>query len=117
MQRTYCVYILANRTRRLYTGVTNHLLRRLGEHRAGIRSVFAHRYNIYRLVYFETSNDVNAAIRREKQIKSWRREKKVSLIEERNPNWEDLARDCEPNRVRLSYRVTDSSAPKVRASE
>jgi putative endonuclease len=91
MQRTYYVYILANRTRRLYTGVTNNILRRIYEHRNGQKTVFAHRYNINRLVYLESSNDVRTAIGREKQIKGWRREKKVALIEAMNPNWEDLS--------------------------
>jgi putative endonuclease len=90
MRHTYYVYILANRTRRLYVGVTNNLLRRIHEHRTGQKSVFAHRYNINRLVYLESTYDARTAIGREKQIKGWRREKKVALIEAMNPNWEDL---------------------------
>ena len=91
MLRTLFVYILSNRTRRLYVGVTNNLIRRLAEHRSGVKSVFAHHYNIHRLVYFETIAGARAAIAREKQIKGWRREKKVALIQESNPDWEDLS--------------------------
>jgi putative endonuclease len=91
MQRTYYVYILANRTRRLYVGITNNILRRIYEHRNGQKTVFTHRYNINRLVYLESANDVRTAIGREKQIKGWRRGKKVDLIEAMNPNWEDIS--------------------------
>jgi putative endonuclease len=90
MRRTYYIYILANRTRRLYIGVTNNLIRRLLEHRMGQKTVFAHRYNINRLVYWESANDPRTAIAREKQLKGWRREKKINLIESMNPGWEDL---------------------------
>jgi putative endonuclease len=91
MERTYYVYILASRTRVLYTGVTSRLLERIKQHREGTVSGFASRYRIHRLVYFETYRDVKAAIARETQIKGLARAKKVSLIESRNPNWEDLA--------------------------
>jgi len=91
MKHIYYVYILANRTCRLYVGVTNNILRRLREHREGQKSVFARRYNINRLVYLESTGDARTAIGREKQIKGWRREKKVALIEGINPNWEDLS--------------------------
>jgi putative endonuclease len=105
MPRTFYVYILANRTCRLYIGVTNNLLRRLFEHRTGITTGFAHRYNITRLVYWESTNDPRAAITREKQIKGWRREKKINLIESMNPNWRDLSEGWETG-------VTDPSRPK-----
>ena len=91
MQRTFYVYILANRTRRLYIGVTGNLVRRLFEHRTGIKTGFAHRYNIQRLVYWESTIDPRIAIAREKQLKGWRREKKIHLIESMNPDWEDLS--------------------------
>jgi putative endonuclease len=91
MQKTYFVYILSNRTRRLYVGVANNLIRRLAEHRSGVKSVFTHHYNIHRLFYFEPIAGARAAISREKQIKGWRREKKVSLIQTANPDWEDLS--------------------------
>jgi putative endonuclease len=89
----FFVYVLAN-TRGvrpvLYTGVTNNLERRLAEHRL-LPSGFAARYRVTRLVYFEWTTDVRAAIAREKQIKGWTRKKKVALIERANPLWRDLA--------------------------
>jgi putative endonuclease len=91
MAKQYWVYILASRSRRLYTGVTNDLRRRLAEHRAGKGSAFAARYHINRLVYFEEHPDARDAIRREKAIKGWTREKKLRLIERRNAGWLDLA--------------------------
>ena len=87
----YYVYILSSRSRNLYTGVTNNLARRVSEHRQGLIPGFTHRYRIHRLVYFEPFVDVRAAISREKQIKKWRREKRVSLIEAGNRTWDDLA--------------------------
>lgn len=91
MPRTYCVYILASRSRNLYTGVTNNLERRMIEHRDGLVPGFTSRYRISRLVHFEQFGDIRVAIAREKEIKAWRREKKIWLIERQNPKWEDLA--------------------------
>jgi len=87
----YCVYILASRSGTLYVGVTNNLLRRVYEHKHKLVPGFTKRYNIDRLVYYEATPDVRAAIAREKQIKPWRREKKVALIESKNRDWHDLA--------------------------
>jgi putative endonuclease len=85
-------YILASRFRgTLYTGVTSDLIRRIWEHRSGIRSRFPSRYAVYRLVWWEAFGDVELAILREKQIKRWHRQWKVNLIEATNPHWEDLA--------------------------
>ncbi|MEE8394458.1 MAG: GIY-YIG nuclease family protein [bacterium] len=89
--KRYCVYILASRSRTLYAGVTNNLMRRVSEHKAGSGSKFARKYRITRLVYYEETNDVRAAISREKQIKGWDRAKKVALIEGANSRWDDLA--------------------------
>ena len=86
------VYILSNPSRVcVYTGVTGDLLRRVGEHKghADPRS-FTARYGVDRLVYYEQTEDIRAAIAREKQIKSWSRRKKNALIERMNPGWEDL---------------------------
>lgn len=85
------VYIIANRSRNLYTGVTNNLERRLLEHREGLVPGFPKRYRIHRLVHYETFGDIRAAIAREKQIKGWDRKKRVALIEANNPTWADLA--------------------------
>jgi putative endonuclease len=92
MSRVYCVYILANRSRNLYIGVTNDLDRRMIEHRLGLVPGFTSRYRIFRLVHFERLGDIRDAIAREKEIKAWRREKKIRLIERHNPTWADLAR-------------------------
>lgn len=91
MDRTYYVYILASRSRNLYTGVTNDLQRRLVEHRERLVPGHTSKYNIFRLVHFEVFSDIRYAIAREKEIKAWRREKKLWLIERRNPRWDDLA--------------------------
>jgi putative endonuclease len=91
MNHTYCVYILASRSRNLYTGVTNNLERRMTEHRQGLVPGFTTRYKIFRLVHFEAFGDIRDAIAREKEIKGWRREKKVGLIKRYNPTWADLA--------------------------
>jgi putative endonuclease len=90
--RTYHVYIMASKSRRIYVGVTGHLVRRVGQHRSGEVS-FTARYRMHRLVYAESTSDVRAAIAREKQLKAWRRSRKVALIEELNPAWEDFAAD------------------------
>ena len=93
--KTYFVYILASRSRTLYTGVTNDLQRRVYEHKHKLVPGFTARYNITRLVYFEETSDVLSAIEREKAIKGWTRAKKVALIEGVNPTWEDLSADWE----------------------
>ncbi|MCD6487023.1 MAG: GIY-YIG nuclease family protein [Syntrophobacterales bacterium] len=72
-------------------GVTNDLERRLYEHKNKLVKGFTEKYNVNRLVYFEETQDIVAAITREKEIKKWRREKKEQLINRRNPNWEDLS--------------------------
>ena len=91
MPRDYFVYILANWSRTLYVGVTNDLERRIVEHKQKLVPGFTSRYRINRLVYFEATPNVSAAIAREKQLKSWRRSRKVALIESMNPRWEDLS--------------------------
>ncbi|HJS29340.1 MAG TPA: GIY-YIG nuclease family protein [Anaerolineales bacterium] len=87
----YSVYIMTNRSKTLYTGVTGNLAERVNQHKTGNGSRFTSKYRINQLVYFENYIYVNDAIFREKQIKGWRREKKVELIESVNPNWEDLS--------------------------
>lgn len=88
----YYVYILTNRTNRvLYTGITNNLTRRVAEHENGVENSFTKRYHTHKLIYFEIYHDVKTAITREKQIKGWRREKKLHLIAEKNPHWLDLS--------------------------
>ena len=89
--RTYYVYILASLTRVLYIGVTSDLKRRLYEHKHKLFEGFTAKYNVNRLVYFEETNNSRAAIERERQLKGWRREKKVALIDTENPGWKDLS--------------------------
>jgi putative endonuclease len=89
----YYVYILTNASKTLYIGMTNDLIRRVTEHKKGKIKGFTSKYNIKRLVYFEEGDDVDMAILREKEIKAWRREKKIALIESSNPEWQDLSED------------------------
>ena len=89
--KEYSVYIMTNKSRTLYTGVTNDLKRRVYAHKHKLIPGFTSQYNITQLVYFETTTDVKAAIAREKQIKGWLRSKKIALIEAANPNWQDLS--------------------------
>jgi len=84
---------MASQHRTLYTGVTNDLERRVFEHKVGLVPGFAKKYNCHCLVYFEEARRPMDAIIREKQIKAWRREKRVALIEALNPRWKDLSRD------------------------
>ena len=92
MQRkTYYVYIMASRSLNLYTGITNSIYRRALQHKRGEIEGFTKRYNINRLVYYETFHQVGNAIAREKQIKSWTRAKRIALIRTKNPTWQDLA--------------------------
>ena len=87
----YYVYIMTNGVRTLYIGVTNDLVRRVFEHKEKVVEGFTKKYNISFLVYYETTSDIQAAIAREKQLKSWRRSKKIALIESLNPQWKDLS--------------------------
>ena len=89
--RCYYVYIIANATRILYTGITNNLVRRVWEHKTKLTDGFTTHFHVCRLVYHESFDDVHKAIAREKQIKRWRREKKIWLIERVNRNWKDLS--------------------------
>ncbi len=89
--KTYFVHIRSNRSKTLYTGVTNSLIRRVREHKIGTGSLFAAKYKLDRLVYFERFEDVHNAIEREKEVKGWLRSKKIALIVSVNPEWRDLS--------------------------
>ncbi|MGR3292611.1 MAG: GIY-YIG nuclease family protein [Candidatus Scalindua sp.] len=91
--RQYYVYILANRTKTIYTGVTNNLQRRIFEHKHLMTKGFAYKYKLTKLVYYEVGRDIKVAISREKQIKGWLRKKKIALIESVNPEWRDLSEE------------------------
>ena len=89
--RSFYVYILASRIGgTLYIGVTNDLIRRVGEHRLKLAEGFTKKYEIAKLVYFEQFDDIENAVKREKRLKKWNRAWKIRLIEEQNPNWDDL---------------------------
>jgi putative endonuclease len=87
----YYVYIMTNRSKTLYTGVTRNLERRTLEHKQGVKGEFCARYKIDRLAYFERFGDIRAAICREKQIKGLLRIKKIALVVSMNPEWKDLS--------------------------
>ncbi|MGA7694994.1 MAG: GIY-YIG nuclease family protein [Candidatus Sulfotelmatobacter sp.] len=87
----YSVYMVASKSRVLYIGMTNNLHRRIFEHKNDLIEGFTRQYKCHRLVYYESFDDVNKAIDREKQLKRWNRTKKEWLIAQRNPTWEDLA--------------------------
>jgi putative endonuclease len=93
MSKEYYVYIMTNKSRTLYIGVTNNLMRRVYEHKHKLVPGFTSKYNIQFLVYYETGNDINEAIAREKQIKGWLRSKKIALIDSMNPKWKDLSEE------------------------
>jgi len=87
----YFVYIMTNKPQgTLYIGVTNDIIRRASEHREKLMKGFTQKYNLKKLVYYEFHQDINMAIQREKNLKHWKREWKLKLIEELNSQWEDL---------------------------
>ena len=89
--KQYYVYMMTNNSKTLYVGVTNNLERRVFEHKKKLVPGFTKKYNITKLVYYDCTSDVNAAIEQEEKIKGWLRSKKIALIESANPNWEDLS--------------------------
>jgi putative endonuclease len=93
-EHRYYVYLLTNWNNKvMYVGMTNDLMRRVHEHRTHAVKGFTEKYNVHKLVYFEETSDVHAAIAREKEIKKWRREKKNALVVRTNPEWRDLGHD------------------------
>ena len=91
MTKQYYVYIMTNRSRTLYIGMTSDLERRVYQHKHGLLPGFTSRYKMTQLVYYEVGDDVRVAIAREKQLKGWLRAKKIALIESMNPEWDDLS--------------------------
>jgi putative endonuclease len=114
----YYVYLLTNWNNKvMYIGMTNDLARRVHEHRTHAVKGFTEKYNVHKLVYFEETSDVHAAIAREKEIKKWRREKKNALVVQNNPEWRDLGNDiglpplvptAKPNVIPTSGRNLES---------
>jgi putative endonuclease len=86
VEKIYAVYILTNDSGTLYVGVTSALAERVVQHRLGLADGFTKKYRLHRLVYYETTLDVHVALEREKQIKRWRREKKIALVRTQNPS-------------------------------
>jgi len=91
LEKGYYVYVMSSQRRVLYVGVTNHLVRRVFQHKTGAVEGFSSRYKVTQLVYYESLGDVRNAISREKEIKGWIRQKKITLIESVNPKWKDLS--------------------------
>ena len=102
-KKQYYIYLLSNKSRTLYVGVTSNLEKRLYEHKNKLCPGFTSKYSIDRLVYFEVCGRAEAAIAREKQIKAWSREKKIALIEENNRVWSDLS-ECWEQKADFSLR-------------
>ena len=112
-RKNYYVYLLTNRSATLYTGLTNDLERRVYQHKRKLVDGFTKKYNVGILVYFEATDDIRAAIAREKQIKAWRRSKRIALIESMNPQWRDLSEEwfTSPHQIPRFAR-NDSSASR-----
>jgi putative endonuclease len=92
-EKLFYVYILTNKANRvLYAGVTNNLVRRIFEHKHKLVEGFTKKYNLTKLVYYEVTNDIEGAIKREKQLKNWHRDWKINLINQFNPDWRDLSK-------------------------
>ncbi len=110
-EQHYSTYIVASQSHTLYIGVTSDLLKRVYQHKWKEYEGFTAKYNCDRLVWFEQYQDVGKAIARETQLKGWRREKKIKLIEERNLTWTDLSRDwyeVEPRDYKRAFDRMDS---------
>ena len=101
-EHRYFVYIMSSQTRVLYIGVTNNLDLRVQQHKAGAGSAFTAKYRVKHLVHYDETSDVHAALERERHLKGWTRARKIALIEEMNPTWQDLSAgwsdDC-PDRL------------------
>lgn len=104
----YIVYILGSIAGTLYVGITSNLAARIRQHRNGTFGGFTAKYDVNRLLYYEIYEHVTDAIQREKQLKGWRREKKIVLIEKKNPQWKDLSREWDELRVRAKSLATSS---------
>lgn len=110
--KEYYVYILSNKRGALYTGVTNDLESRIYQHKNKLIEGFTKKYNITRLVYYESTNEITAAIAREKQIKGWLRAKKMELIKAVNPTFADLSETWFETEIKRKIPLPpDSSSP------
>jgi putative endonuclease len=109
--KQYFVYIMSNKSRRLYVGITSKLLKRIFQHKNKLLPGFTARYNFDMLVYYEEFSQVVNAIAREKEIKGWRREKKLKLALKENPDWEDLSLEWEED---PSWKALPDAKPRPR---
>ena len=107
MDYKFWVYIVASRSGTLYIGTTNNIERRMREHKSGEFEGFASKYGCNRLVYYESVDEVQKAINREKQLKGWTRAKKIVLIESLNPRWADLAEKWGAEMVFAGESISD----------
>jgi putative endonuclease len=112
-EKCYYVYIMESMSRVIYAGMTGFLMARVLRHRAGEGGEFSRKYRVHRLVYYEVFESVGKAIARETEMKKWRREKKVELIHEANPTWEDLAEGWRGPAV-MTVTATAGSSPGLR---
>src|SRR5271157_2708191 len=103
-ERRYSVYILGSVSGTLYIGITSNVLFRVSQHKAHTFRGFTAKYDVDRLLYYETYGEVSTAIAREKQLKGWQRERKVELIEQSNPQWKDLSRAWYEKPVRTTFQ-------------
>ena len=111
LMKQYFVYIMSNKSRRLYTGITSKLLKRVFQHKHKLLPGFTSRYNFDMLVYYEEFSQVLSAIAREKEIKSWRREKKLKLILAENPDWADLSLEWVED---SSWQTVEEARPRLK---
>lgn len=121
-RKSYCVYIMGSFSGTLYIGMTSNLHNRVFEHKFHRAEGFTDKYNVERLLHSESFDEVVRAINREKQLKGWRRSKKIALIESFNPHWLDLARDWYPwmknsDEIRVPSVPTASTSKKTDANE
>ena len=116
MSKTFSVYIMASRSGTLYIGVTSDLARRVYEHKHRLVPGFTSKYRVSRLVYCEHTDDIGAAIDREKQLKRWSRQKKITLVERVNPKWVDLSVE-KTNKSRLAARDPSASVGMTNGSQ
>ena len=110
------MYILASKSKVFYVGVTNDLFRRVFEHKRKLVKGFTAKYNVNRLVYYECTDDVTAAIYREKQLKRWRRQWKIELIEKENSEWKDLYEELEKEYGEIPDQVRDDILNQARSN-
>jgi putative endonuclease len=115
-RRSYCVYIMGSPSGTLYIGFTGNLHKRIFEHKFHKMEGFTNKYDVERLLYWASYDDVHQALAREKQLKGWSRVKKIALIEARNPHWLDLAKEWYPW-MESSGAARDASTPKDRPSD